>query len=139
MNRFIPKLLPSYPIDITPVNVPPDITLKFIEASSEPALTSSEETYNQREGIYIYGVQESFLSDNFLINKYFENEDFIFSDNSIIIGNYLSKKINKKINDEVDLLFIDDVSGNFIAKRFIIQNIFYQPTHIISNTIKLFH
>ena len=90
--------------------------------------TSSEETYKQREGIYIYGVQESFLSDNFLINKYFENEDFIFSDNSIIIGNYLSEKINKNINDEIDLLFIDDVSGNFIAKRFIIQNIYNTQT-----------
>ncbi len=90
--------------------------------------TSSEETYKQREGIYIYGVQESFLSDNFLINKYFENEDFIFSDNSIIIGNYLAKKINKNINDEIDLLFIDDVSGNFIAKRFIIQNIYNTQT-----------
>ena len=90
--------------------------------------TSSEETYKQREGIYIYGVQESFLADNFLINKYFENEDFIFSDNSIIIGNYLAKKINKNINDEIDLLFIDDVSENFIAKRFIIQNIYNTQT-----------
>ena len=90
--------------------------------------TSSEETYKQREGIYIFGVQESFLLDNFLINKYFENEDFIFSDNSIIIGNYLAKKINKNINDEIDLLFIDDVSGNFIAKRFIIQNIYNTQT-----------
>ena len=90
--------------------------------------SSSTETYKQREGIYVFGVQESFLLDNFLINKYFENEDFIFSDNSIIIGNYLSKKINKKINDEIDLLFIDDVSGNFIAKRFIIHNIYNTQT-----------
>ena len=35
---------------------------------------------------------------------------------------------NKKINDEIDLLFIDDVSGNFIAKKFIIQNIYNTQT-----------
>ena len=90
--------------------------------------SSSTEIYKQREGVYVFGVQEPFLLDNFLINKYFENEDFIFSDNSVIIGNYLSKKINKTINDEIDLLFIDDISGDFFFKRFIIQNIYNTQT-----------
>ena len=90
--------------------------------------SSSIETYRQREGIYAFGVEESFLLDNFLINQYFKNKEFIFSDNSIIIGNYLSKKINKTINDEIDLLFFDDVSGDFFAKKFIIQNIYNTQT-----------
>ena len=77
--------------------------------------SSSIETYRQREGIYAFGVEESFLLDNFLINQYFKNKEFIFSDNSIIIGNYLSKKINKTINDEIDLLFFDEVSGDFFG------------------------
>ena len=90
--------------------------------------SSSIETYRQREGVYAFGVEESFLLDNFLINQYFKNKEFIFSDNSIIIGNYLSKKINKTINDEIDLLFFDDVSGDFFAKKFIIQNIYNTQT-----------
>ena len=38
------------------------------------------------------------------------------------------KKINKTINDEIDLLFFDNSSKSFIAKRFIIQNIYNTQT-----------
>ena len=90
--------------------------------------TTSQLNYNQREGVYIVGVQKSFLSDNFLINRYFENENFIFSDNSIIIGKYLSQKINKTINDKITLLVFEDSSSSFVAKEFIIQNIYETNT-----------
>ncbi len=106
----------------------PYIEKTAIVISENKISPSSKETYKQREGIYVFGIQESFLLDNFLINKYFVNKDFIFSDNSIIIGNYLSKKINKTINDEINLLFFDDISGNFFAKRFIIENIYNTQT-----------
>ena len=106
----------------------PYIEKKAIIIAENKVSTSSEETYKQREGIYVFGIQESFLLDNFLINKYFQNKDFIFSDNSIIIGKHLSQKINKTINDEIDLLFFDDISENFFAKRFIIQNIYNTQT-----------
>ena len=90
--------------------------------------TTSQLNYNQREGAYIIGVQKSFLLDNFLINKYFKNEKFIFSDNSIVIGKYLSQKINKTINDKITLLVFEDSSSSFIAKEFIIQNIYETNT-----------
>ena len=90
--------------------------------------TVSQLNYNQREGVYIVGVQKYFLSENFLINKYFENENFIFSDNSIIIGKYLSQKINKTINDKITLLVFEDSSSSFVAKEFIIQNIYETNT-----------
>ena len=106
----------------------PYIEKMGILISKNKVSSSSKETYKQREGIYVFGIQESFLLDNFLINKYFQNKDFIFSDNSIIIGKHLSQKINKTINDEIDLLFFDDMSGNFFAKRFIIQNIYNTQT-----------
>ena len=106
----------------------PYIEKMAILISKNKISSSLKETYQQREGIYAFGIQESFLLDNFLINKYFQNEDFIFSDNSIIIGNYLSEKINKTINDEIDLLFFDDELGNFFAKRFIIRNIYNTQT-----------
>ena len=90
--------------------------------------TASQLNYNQREGVYIVGVEKSFLSDNFLINKYFKNKNFIFSDNSIIIGKYLSQKINKKINDKITLLVFEDSFSGFVAKEFIIQNIYETNT-----------
>ena len=90
--------------------------------------TTSQLNYNQREGVYIVGVQKSFLSDNSLINKYFKNEKFIFSDNSIVIGKYLSQKINKTINDKITLLVFEDSSSSFIAKEFVIQNIYETNT-----------
>ena len=96
---------------------------------SENQISSNpNQTYKQREGVYVFGIEESFLSDNFLINKYFKNKDFIFSDNSIIIGDYLSKKINKRINDEIELLFFDNSSNSFIARKLIIHNIYKTQT-----------
>jgi len=101
------------------------MAIVFSERQISP---SSKESYKQREGIYVLGIEKSFLFNNSLINKYFDNKNFNFSDNSIIIGNYLSKKINKTINDEIDLLFFDNSSKSFIAKRFIIQNIYNTQT-----------
>ena len=96
---------------------------------SENKISSdSNETYNQREGVYIIGVEENFLSVNSLINKYFQDKNFIFKNNSIIIGHYLAQKINKSIKDEIDLLFFDEGSNSFIGKRFIIQNIYKTQT-----------
>ena len=95
---------------------------------SDNKTSSNNQSYKQREGVYVFGVQNSFLLDNSLIQKYFQNEDFIFSGSSIIIGNYLAKKINKSINDKIDLLFFDASSKNFIAKTFIIQNIYKTQT-----------
>ena len=96
---------------------------------SENQISSNpNQTYKQREGVYVFGIEESFLSDNFLINKYFKNKNFIFSDNSIIIGDYLSKKINKRINDEIELLFFDNSSNSFIARKLIIHNIYKTQT-----------
>ena len=96
---------------------------------SEKQISSdSTQSYKQREGVYVFGIENSFLSDNFLINKYFKNQNFIFSNNSIIIGEYLSKKIDKSINDKIDLLFFDSSSKGFIAKRFTIENIYKTQT-----------
>ena len=104
-------------------------TEKIAIIFSEKQISSNiNKTYKQREGVYVFGVENSFLSDNFLINKYFKNEDFIFSDNSIIIGEYLSKKINQSINDEISLLFFDNSSKSFIAKSFTIKNIYKTQT-----------
>ena len=84
-------------------------------------------TYKQREGVYIVGVKENFL-DNNLINKYFQYKEFNFNRNSIVIGYYLAQKINKNINDEIDLLFFDERSKSFISKKFIIKNIYKTQT-----------
>ena len=106
----------------------PYIEKSAIIFSENQILSNPSQTYKQREGVYVFGVEESFLSDNFLINKYFKSKNFIFSDSSIIIGDYLSKKINKGVNDQIQLLFFDNSSNSFIAKKFIIHNIYKTQT-----------
>ena len=106
----------------------PYIEKAAIIFSENQILSNPNQTYKQREGVYVFGVEKSFLSDNFLINKYFKSKNFIFSDSSIIIGDYLSKKINKRINDKIELLFFDNSSNNFIAKKLIIHNIYKTQT-----------
>ena len=106
----------------------PYIEKTAIVFSENNFLFNPKESYKQREGVYVLGIEESFLLNNVLINQYFKNQDLFFSDNSIIIGKYLSEKIKKTINDKIDLLFFDSTSKNFIAKRFIIRNIYNTQT-----------
>ena len=106
----------------------PYIEKPAIIFSENKFLSDTMQSYKQREGVYALGIEKYFLSNNFLINQYLNNKNFVFSDSSIIIGDYLSKKINKTINDEIILLFFENSSNNFIAKKFIIHNIYKTQT-----------
>tara|TARA_Y100001970_G_scaffold88711_1_gene111989 strand:+ start:1653 stop:2849 length:1197 start_codon:yes stop_codon:yes gene_type:complete len=106
----------------------PYIEKKAIIFTNNAYSNDSYEQYKQREGVYVIGVKENFFSDKNLINKYFQHKEFIFNSNSIVIGYYLAQKINKNINDEIDLLVFDESSKSFINKRFIIKNIYKTQT-----------
>ena len=113
----------NYKISYTPYIEKKAIIFSNSTHSNDPYLT-----YKQREGAYIIGVKENFFLDNNLINKYFQYKEFNFNRNSIVIGYYLAQKINKNINDEIDLLFFDERSKGFISKKFIIKNIYKTQT-----------
>ena len=106
----------------------PYIEKAGILISNNKISSTSNESYKQREGVYIIGVESDFLYKNQIINKYFEYKKSSLDSNSVIIGSYLAKKINKSISDEIDLLFFDSHSNSFIAKKFNIQNIYNTQT-----------
>ena len=106
----------------------PYIEKAGILVSNNKVSSISQESYKQREGVYIIGVESDFLYKNQIINKYFEYKKSSLDSNSVIIGSYLAKKINKSISDEIDLLFFDSHSNSFIAKKFNIQNIYSTQT-----------
>ena len=106
----------------------PYIEKTGILISNNKISSISNESYKQREGVYIIGVESDFLYKNKIINKYFEYKKTSLDENSVIIGSYLAKKINKSISDEIDLLFFDLHSNSFIAKKFNIQNIYNTQT-----------
>ncbi len=106
----------------------PYIEKAGILISNNKISSISQESYKQREGVYIIGVESNFLYENQIISKYFEYKKSSLDNNSVIIGSYLAKKINKSISDEIDLLFFDSHSNSFIAKKFNIQNIYNTQT-----------
>ena len=106
----------------------PYIEKAGILISNNKISSISNELYKQREGVYIIGVESDFLYNNKIISKYFEYKKSSLDENSVIIGSYLAKKINKSISDEIDLLFFDSYSNSFIAKKFNIQNIYNTQT-----------
>lgn len=89
---------------------------------------SDDIKYKQREGIYILGLNQELLYSNNLISHYLMHEKSNLSDSEIIIGNYLAKKINKSINDEVYILTYDIEIKEFEAKKYIINNIYETNT-----------
>ena len=87
----------------------------------------SNETYNQREGFYLRGLDSRYLR-NSSIAEYFVKENYIFKDSDIIISKHLSNKIKKEINDTINLLFLDDKQTSFHSKKYIIRNLFSTNT-----------
>jgi len=106
----------------------PYIEKTGILVSNNKISSISQESYKQREGVYIIGVESDFLYENQIISKYFKYKKSSLDSNSVIIGSYLANKINKSISDEIDLLFFDSHSNSFIAKKFNIQNIYNTQT-----------
>lgn len=106
----------------------PLIEMPAIISSQSKMFPESEEFYNQREGVYIFGVEENFLYNEKLISKYLLNEKSTIPNNGLIISAYLSKKINKSVSDEIVLLFYDYTLNTFIAKKFVINNIYNTQT-----------
>jgi ABC-type lipoprotein release transport system permease subunit len=106
----------------------PLIEVPAIILSQSKMFPGSEEFYNQREGVYLFGVEENFLYNEKLISKYLLNEKSAIPNNGLIISAYLSKKINKSVSDEIDLLFYDYTLNTFIAKKFVINNIYNTQT-----------
>ncbi len=84
--------------------------------------------YYQREGFQAHGFKKEYIIENHKINNYLLNEMTSFGDSSIIIAESLSKKINKKINDSVKLLFYLKETNTFVGKEFTISNIFSTNT-----------
>ena len=79
--------------------------------------------YSQREGVYVRGIQNNlFLNKKFNQNYLIHNNNYI-DKNSIIIGEYLSNKINKTINDTISIL-VKNKNDRITFKNFIISNIY---------------
>jgi len=79
--------------------------------------------YSQREGVYARGIQNNlFLNKKFNQNYLIHNNNYI-DKNTIIIGEYLSNKINKTINDTISIL-VKNKNDKITFKNFIISNIY---------------
>ena len=79
--------------------------------------------YSQREGVYVRGLQNNLFLNNKFNQNYLIHNNFYLDENSIIIGEYLSNKINKSINDTISLL-IKEQNDKIIFKNLIISNIY---------------
>lgn len=88
---------------------------------------NSNETYSQREGFYLRGLEPTYFRSS-VIAEYLLYQDYVFKDSDIIIGKDLSNKIQKGINDTINLLFIDEKSQNIHSKKYIIRNLFSTNT-----------
>ena len=84
--------------------------------------------YHQREGFQAHAFKKDYIIKKHKINDYLEDRISSFNDSSIIIGEALSTKINKKINDKVKLLFYHEESNTFVGRNFTISNIFSTNT-----------
>ena len=98
----------------------PYIEKTAIVFSENQLLSNYKQTYKQREGVYVFGVQESFLLNNSLINKYFNNKDFIFIDNEFycngIIGDFLNQNRNNTIELSTQKFMIEEWDSQNVLK-----------------------
>ena len=79
--------------------------------------------YSQREGVYIRGLQNNLFLNKKFNQNYLIHSNYYLDEKSIIIGEYLSNKINKSINDTISLL-VKDQNDRITFKKFIISNIY---------------
>jgi ABC-type lipoprotein release transport system permease subunit len=83
------------------------------------------DNYDFLINVISYTEFDTFVNDK--IKNHLFDDDVIYNDSSIIIGESLSKKYNISIGDTIllsDIVNINVVTGNYISEKFIVANIF---------------
>tara|TARA_Y100001970_G_scaffold204995_1_gene249601 strand:- start:1914 stop:3113 length:1200 start_codon:yes stop_codon:yes gene_type:complete len=83
--------------------------------------------YSQREGVYVLGLNQYAFDHLIDIKKYFLKDDNQISNDNIIIGNFLAKKLNKTFGDSITLI-IPNSQNDVKFHNFIISNIYHTGT-----------
>ena len=83
------------------------------------------DNYDFLINVISYTEFDTFVNDK--IKNHLFDDDVIYNDSSIIIGESLSEKYNISIGDTIllsDIVNINVVTGNYISEKFIVANIF---------------
>ena len=83
--------------------------------------------YSQREGVYVLGVNHHSFDHLIDIKEYFLRDGNQFSNDDIIISNFLANKLNKTFGDSITLIIPND-QNNVKFHNFIISNIYHTGT-----------
>ena len=83
--------------------------------------------YSQREGVYVLGLNQYAFDHLIDIKKYFLKDENQISNDNIIIGNFLAKKLNKTFGDSITLI-IPNSQNDVKFHNFIISNIYHTGT-----------
>ena len=88
-------------------------------------LVEFDKKYDFLINVISYTEFDTFVNDK--IKNHLFDDDVIYNDSSIIIGESLSEKYNISIGDTIllsDIVNINVVTGNYISEKFIVANIF---------------
>ena len=87
-------------------------------------ITKDDITYSQREEVYINGLDFNIAPKNLPLRNFLKYNNSEILENEIIIGKYLSDRLDKYINDQITILFYNSSQMSFFAKNYIISNIY---------------